>query len=87
MTYDKICKVEPFQRGLKILRTDLMINGSTRWQGFERAYIDLSDNTPIGEGFAKFNPLAYWTLQDTFNYIPKYDVPYHPLYDKGYPSH
>ena len=30
--YDKICKVEPFQRGLKTLNTDCMINGRTRWQ-------------------------------------------------------
>ena len=38
--YDKVCKVEPFQRGLKTLNTDCMINGRTRWQGFERAWID-----------------------------------------------
>lgn len=30
--YDKVCKVEPFQRGLKTLNTDCMINGRTRWQ-------------------------------------------------------
>ena len=64
-----------------------MINGRTRWQGFERVYIDLSENAPIGGGFAKLNPLAYWTLEDTFDYIAKYDVPHRPLYDKGYPSH
>eukprot|EP00804_Cyclotella_cryptica_P004454 CCRYP_006860-RB/>CCRYP_006860-RB protein AED:0.29 eAED:0.29 QI:0/-1/0/1/-1/0/1/0/259 len=38
--YDKVCKVEPFQRGLKTLKADCMINGRTRWQGFERAWID-----------------------------------------------
>jgi hypothetical protein len=38
--YDKVCKVEPFQRGLKTLKTDCMINGRTKWQGFERAWID-----------------------------------------------
>lgn len=85
--YDKICKVEPFQRGLKTLKTDCMINGRTRWQGFERAYIDLFENAPIGGGLAKCNPLAYWTLEDTFDYIAKYDVPHHPLHAKGYPSH
>jgi len=85
--YDKICKVEPFQRGLKTLGTDCMINGRTRWQGFERAYINLFENAPIGGGLAKCNPLAYWTLEDTFDYIAKYDVPHHPLHAKGYPSH
>jgi phosphoadenylyl-sulfate reductase (thioredoxin) len=84
--YDRVCKVEPFQRGLKTLKTDCMINGRTRWQGFERAWIDLFENAPIGGGLAKCNPIAYWTLEDTFDYIAKYDVPYHPLHEKGYPS-
>lgn len=84
--YDRVCKVEPFQRGLKTLKTDCMINGRTRWQGFERAWIDLFENAPIGGGLAKCNPLAYWTLEDCFDYIAKYEVPHHPLHAKGYPS-
>jgi phosphoadenosine phosphosulfate reductase len=84
--YDKVCKVEPFQRGLKTLKTDCMINGRTRWQGVERAWIDLFENAPIGGGLAKCNPLAYWTLEDCFDYIAKYQIPHHPLHAKGYPS-
>eukprot|EP00814_Leptocylindrus_danicus_P010237 CAMPEP_0116046778 /NCGR_PEP_ID=MMETSP0321-20121206/28473_1 /TAXON_ID=163516 /ORGANISM="Leptocylindrus danicus var. danicus, Strain B650" /LENGTH=421 /DNA_ID=CAMNT_0003528481 /DNA_START=614 /DNA_END=1879 /DNA_ORIENTATION=+ len=84
--YDKVCKVEPFQRGLKTLSTDCMINGRTRWQGFERAWIDQFENAPIGGGLAKCNPIAYWTFEDTFDYIAKYQVPHHPLHAKGYPS-
>lgn len=84
--YDRVCKVEPFQRGLKTLNTNCMINGRTRWQGFERAWINLFENAPIGGGLAKCNPLAYWTLEDTFDYIAKYKVPHHPLHAKGYPS-
>jgi len=85
--YDKVCKVEPFQRGLKTCNTDCMINGRTRWQGFERANINLFENAPIDGGLAKCNPLAYWTLEDSFDYIAKYDIPHHPLHAKGYPSH
>ena len=85
--YDKVCKVEPFQRGLKTLNTDCMINGRTRWQGFERAWIDQFENAPIGGGLAKCNPIAYWTFEDTFDYIAKYKIPYHPVHAKGYPSH
>merc|ERR1719359_811960 len=84
--YDKVCKVEPFQRGLKTLETDCMINGRTRWQGIERAWIDQFENAPIGGGMAKCNPIAYWTLEDTFKYIAKYKVPHHPLHAEGYPS-
>ena len=79
--------MEPFQRGLKTLKTDCMINGRTRWQGFERAWIDQFENAPIGGGLAKCNPLAYWTLEDCFDYIAKYKAPHHPLHAKGYPSH
>mmetsp|Transcript_15841 Transcript_15841/g.22341 ORF Transcript_15841/g.22341 Transcript_15841/m.22341 type:complete len:434 (+) Transcript_15841:72-1373(+) len=84
--YDRVCKVEPFQRGLKTLNTNCMINGRTRWQGIERAWIDMFENAPIGGGLAKCNPIAYWTLEDTFDYIAKYNVPHHPLHAKGYPS-
>merc|ERR1719313_570569 len=85
--YDKVCKVEPFQRGLKTLNCDCMINGRTRWQGFERAWIDQFENAPIGGGLAKCNPIAYWTFEDTFDYIAKYKIPYHPTCNNGYPSH
>jgi phosphoadenosine phosphosulfate reductase len=85
--YDKVCKVEPFQRGLKTLNTDCMVNGRTRWQGFERAWIDQFENAPIGGGLAKCNPIAYWTFEDTFDYIAKYKIPYHPSCENGYPSH
>jgi phosphoadenylyl-sulfate reductase (thioredoxin) len=84
--YDRVCKVEPFQRGLKTLNTDCMINGRTRWQGAERAWIHLFENAPIIGGLAKCNPIAYWTLEDTFDYFTKYKIPYHPLHEKGYPS-
>jgi phosphoadenosine phosphosulfate reductase len=33
---------------LKTCKTDCMINGRTRWQGFERAWIDQFENAPIG---------------------------------------
>jgi len=84
--YDKICKVEPFQRGLKTLNADIMINGRRRDHGNERAYIDIAEIAPIGGGLAKLNPLAYWTLEDCFDYAAANDVPLHPSVERGYPS-
>jgi len=84
--YDKVCKVEPFQRGLKTMGTDCMINGRTRWQGNERAYIDIAEVAPIGGGLAKMNPLAYWTFEDCFDYAAANGVPLHPTVALGYPS-
>merc|ERR1711871_1851523 len=82
----KICKVEPFQRGLKTLNTDVMINGRRRDHGAERAYIDIAEVAPIGGGLAKLNPLAYWTLEDCFDYAAANGVPLHPTVALGYPS-
>ncbi|KAL1529890.1 hypothetical protein AB1Y20_000819 [Prymnesium parvum] len=84
--YDKVCKVEPFQRGLKELGTDIMINGRRRDHGAERAYIDIAEIAPIGGGLAKLNPLAYWTLEDCFDYAAANGVPLHPSVERGYPS-
>ena len=32
------------------------------------------------------NPLAHWTFEECWNYLRKYDVPYHPLHDVGFSS-
>jgi len=84
--YDKVCKVEPFQRGLRELQGDCMITGRTRWQGNNRAWIDMFEDAPGGEGPATCNPLAYWTLEDVFDYISKYRILHHPLHAKGFSS-
>ena len=61
--YDKVCKVEPFQRGLKTLETDCMINGRTRWQGFERAWIDqVSLIVALTVGCFLFCPILFINL-------------------------
>ena len=73
------------QRGLKTLNTDVMINGRRRDHGAERAYIDIAEVAPIGGGLAKLNPLAYWTLEDCFDYAAANGVPLHPTVALGYP--
>jgi len=84
--YDRVAKVEPFQRGLKTLKTDVMINGRRRDHGNERAYIDIAEVAPIGGGLAKLNPLAYWTFEDCFDYAKAEGIPLHPTVALGYPS-
>jgi phosphoadenosine phosphosulfate reductase len=34
----------------------------------------------------KVNPLLTWTKKDVWSFIARYDVPYNPLHDRGYPS-
>jgi phosphoadenosine phosphosulfate reductase len=63
-----------------------MITGRTRWQGNERAWIDIFEAPKKEGGRGNVNPIAHWTLEDTFNYIAHYKIPHHPLHAKGYPS-
>ena len=34
----------------------------------------------------KINPLATWSAKDVWRYIEQHEVPYNPLYDRGYES-
>lgn len=80
--YDSICKVEPFNRALKTLQCDVMINGRRRDHGAERAHLDLLEaGAPV-----KCNPLAWWEFKDCWDYIDKQGLQYHPLHDEGFPS-
>jgi phosphoadenosine phosphosulfate reductase len=37
-------------------------------------------------GLVKLNPLAAWTTSQVWSYVLKYQLPYNPLHDQGYPS-
>ena len=84
--YDEVCKVEPFRRGLSDLNAEIMITGRTRWQGAERAWLDVFEAPKKKGGLGNCNPIVDWSLEDVFNYIQYYKIPYHPLHAKGYPS-
>ena len=72
-------QVEPLMRSMKESDTDSWINGRRRDHGAERASL------PVWEG-NKVNPLAHWTFEECWNYLRKYEVPYHPLHDVGFSS-
>ncbi|KAK9832865.1 hypothetical protein WJX74_000020 [Apatococcus lobatus] len=80
--YDRICKVEPFQRSLKESGTDVMLNGRRRDHGAERAHLEVFEaGKPL-----KCNPLAYWEFRDCWDYVEANKLEYHPLHDQGFPS-
>ena len=37
-------------------------------------------------GLYKFNPLARWKREEVWSYVAFHDLPYNPLYDRGYAS-
>jgi len=86
---DKCCeirKVEPFKRALNDL--NVWITGLRRDQSPTRANIKKLElhKLPSGKEILKVNPIANWTRTDIWKYIINNNLPYNPLYDKGYLS-
>lgn len=81
--YNQMNKVKPMQEALEQLEVGTWISGLRRVQSSSRA------ETPIlqRQGRAvKVHPLADWTDRDIHHYLKANDLPYHPLWDKGYVS-
>jgi phosphoadenosine phosphosulfate reductase len=38
------------------------------------------------EGMVKVHPIANWSPKDVYDYMKKFDLPFHPLWHKGYKS-
>ena len=75
-------KVEPLQRTLSPFSA--WITGRKRHQSATRA--DLSIWEADAAGRLKLNPLTHWSKQDIAAYFETYNLPRHPLIEKGYPS-
>jgi phosphoadenosine phosphosulfate reductase len=80
-TYDQMRKVEPMQRALQEL-------GATSWLAGLR-----SDQTNHRKGLSIINrqnhlykilPILSWSSKDVYQYLQEFNLPYHPLWEKGY---
>jgi len=81
--YNQIHKVEPMQRALEDLTVGSWYAGLRRDQASTRA------NLPVlrrQQGRFKIHPLVDWHKRDIHRYLSRHDLPYHPLWEKGYPS-
>ena len=79
--YDR--KVLPLRRA--VVGYDAWISAIRRDQTGDRARADVVGWDPKFN-LVKINPLLTWTKKDVWAFIHKYDVPYNPLHDQGYPS-
>jgi phosphoadenosine phosphosulfate reductase len=77
-------KVQPLTRHLATL--DAWITGLRRDQWASRTDIRKVEIDHDHGGIVKLNPLAEWTEDEVWDYVRERDVPYHPLYDRGYTS-
>lgn len=81
--YNQDNKVEPMQRALRELNVGTWFSGLRRDQSAGRG--DTPFVQPSGDRF-KVHPIADWTDRDVYEYLQKHNLPYHPLWDKGYIS-
>jgi phosphoadenosine phosphosulfate reductase len=77
-------KVQPLTRHLATL--DAWITGLRRDQWATRTNIRKIELDHDHGGIVKLNPLAEWTEEEVWDYVREREIPYHPLYDRGYTS-
>lgn len=81
--YNRDNKVEPMERALETLDV------GTWFAGLRRAQSNGRSQTPFIESSGerwKVHPIADWGDRDVHRYLKKHDLPYHPLWEKGYVS-
>ena len=76
-------KVEPLQRALR--GKGAWVTGMRREQALSRQDLAVREWDAAHE-LPKFNPMADWYGEEVWDYIHRYEVPYNPLHDQGYPS-
>jgi phosphoadenosine phosphosulfate reductase len=81
--YNEENKVEPMRRALRDLGANTWFAGIRRNQAQSRAQIPYLE---WSGGRWKVHPIAEWTDRDVHRYLTKHNLPYHPLWDKGYVS-
>jgi phosphoadenosine phosphosulfate reductase len=78
-------KNEPFDRAMRELKPRAWLRGIRRDQASTR------ENRQIVEWSDRYHcyaisPLLNWSTKNIHEYLKQHDLPYHPLYEKGYTS-
>ncbi|KLN45908.1 phosphoadenosine phosphosulfate reductase [Providencia rettgeri] len=81
--YNQLNKVEPMERALHELQAQTWFSGLRREQSESRANLSVLG---IGKGIFKILPVIDWNNKQVYEYLTKYDLPYHPLWEQGYLS-
>ena len=75
-------KVQPMQKAMKTVHA--WISGIRRDQTATRRNAKILELER--DGLVKINPLLNWTRQDVQEYVRRYNLPDHPLFEQGYRS-
>ncbi|HEY7116047.1 MAG TPA: phosphoadenylyl-sulfate reductase [Tepidisphaeraceae bacterium] len=86
---DKKCcaanKNEPMDRAMKELRPKAWLRGIRRDQAKTRELARFVEWDERHNCYA-VSPLLNWSGKEIYQYMKQHELPYHPLYEKGYPS-
>jgi phosphoadenosine phosphosulfate reductase len=81
--YNQIAKVEPMHRALSELGAKAWLAGLRRSQSSTREQLPVVSTQ---DGRTKILPIVDWTDRDIHRYLTENELPYHPLWEKGYVS-
>jgi phosphoadenosine phosphosulfate reductase len=81
--YNQINKVEPLERAMRELEAETWFSGLRRAQSKSRTK---TASIEFKRGRYKVHPILDWTDRDIGRYLKEQKLPYHPLWEKGYPS-
>lgn len=81
--YNRLNKVEPMQRAMRDLNVGTWFSGLRRSQSQTRAQLPIVD---FVDGRFKVLPIIDWSNKEVHYYLKDHDLPYHPLWEKGYVS-
>jgi len=80
----EVRKSRPLARAL--VGYDAWVTGLRRRQAATRSQTAVVASDADHEGLTKIAPLASWTKDQVWAYIHEHDLPYHPLYERGFTS-
>lgn len=79
--YARVTKIEPMERALREKNAKVWISGIRRGQSRSRISKDFTEQqTEILKAY----PILDWSDDDVNQYLTKYNLPFHPLKEKGY---
>lgn len=81
--YNQVNKVEPMNRALKELDAQAWFAGLRREQSGSRQALDI---VSLQKRTYKIHPILDWSGRDVYEYLQQHDLPYHPLWERGYVS-
>jgi phosphoadenosine phosphosulfate reductase len=81
--YNKLNKVAPLNKAIKELKVASWFSGLRRDQSSTRAEKGVIE---VSNGIFKMYPIIDWSKRAVHEYLTKHDLPYHPLWEKGYVS-